>query len=466
MNKPLLRILAFAFVLRLGLPILAWILHPQSPEIFHAADTDSYIRPAVELATTGKFNGYYDGLPELFRTPGYPLFLLPSVWLGNVEAVTILLQVLLSCLTGYFIYQTALLLYRRERVALLCAGIYTIEPLSVLFTSKILTETLFSTVFTIFLYYFLCYVNNKKFLDLAIAAITLVISAYVRPISYYLPVLIFLGMVVWVIWQEPNKKNLFLHAVGFFLISVSLLGIWHWRNLQVANYPAFSSVNAVNLYYWTAPAIEANRTGKKFDEIQNEMEVNDPKVMCFNQSLYGPKIAPDKITCNKSQAFRDMEKEGVRTIKDNLPRYTLMHFDGLIRTLLGPAVSDYQILFGNPVDFPTRTGTTFQDGIFLHLKNMVIKAPDLLAMYLILGVLSWSFIFLAVVGLWGRLPVGGLQLFTILSVGAYFIVVGGGTVGQGRYRHPLMPIVCLVAGYGLSLILDKIQQRKRPNSLT
>ncbi len=462
MNKSLFRILAFAFVLRLGLPILAWILHPQSPEIFHAADTNSYVRPAVELATTGKFNGYYDGLPELFRTPGYPLFLVPSVWLGNVEAVTILLQVALSCLTGYFIYQTALLLYKKERVALLCVGIYTIEPISVLFTSKILTETLFSTIFTIFLYYFLRYVDNKKFLDLVIAGITLVISAYVRPISYYLPVLIFLGMVIWVIWQEPNKKNLLLHAVGFFLISVSLLGIWHWRNLRVANYPAFSSVNAVNLYYWTAPAIEANKTGRNFNDIQLAMDKNDPKVMCFNQSLHGPKIAPDKITCNKSQVFQSMEKEGSRTIKDNLPRYTLMHFDGVIRTLLGPAVSDYQILFGSPIDFPARTGTTFQDGILVHLKNMVVKAPDLLAMYLILGVLSWSFIILSIVGLWGRLPVGGLQLFTILSVGAYFIVVGGGTVGQGRYRHPLMPIVCLVAGYGLSLVLDKIQKRQQP----
>ncbi len=461
MNKPLLRILAFAFVLRLGLPILAWILHPQNPEIFHAADTDSYIKPAMELATTGKFNGYYDRLPELFRTPGYPLFLLPGVWLGSVEAITIPLQVVLSCLTGYFIYQTALLLYKRERVALLCVGIYTIEPLSILFTSKILTETLFSTIFTIFLYYFLRYIDNKKFLDLAIAAVTLVISAYIRPISYYLPILIFFGMMVWIIWQEPQKKKLILHTSGFLLISLSLLGIWHWRNQQVANYPAFSSVNAVNLYYWTAPAIEANKTGRNFNDIQLAMDKNDPKVMCFNQSLHGPRTTPDKITCNKSQVFQAMEKEGGRTIKDNLPRYSLMHLDGIIRTLLGPAVSDYQILFNNPIDFPARTGTTFQDGIFLNLKNMVIKAPDLLAMYLILGVISWSFIFLALFGLWGKLPIGGLQLFTILSVGAYFIVVGGGTVGQGRYRHPLMPIVCLVAGYGLSLILDKIQQHRR-----
>ena len=461
MNKPLLRILAFAFVLRLGLPILAWILHPQNPGIFHAADTDSYIKPAMELATTGKFNGYYDGLPELFRTPGYPLFLLPGVWLGYVEAVTIPLQVVLSCLTGYFIYQIALLLYKREQIALLCVGIYTIEPLSILFTTKILTETLFSAVFTIFLYYFLRYVDNKKFLDLAIAGVTLVISAYIRPISYYLPILIFLGMMVWIIWQEPQKKKLILHTGGFLLISLSLLGIWHWRNLRVANYPAFSSVNAVNLYYWTAPAIKANKTGRNFNDIQLAMDKNDPKVMCFNQSLHGPKVTPDKITCNKSQVFQAMEKEGGRTIKDNLPRYSLMHLDGIIRTLLGPAVSDYQILFGNPIDFPTRTGTTFQDGIFLNLKNMVIKAPDLLVMYLILGMLSWSFIFLALFGLWGKLPIGGLQLFTILSVGVYFIVVGGGTVGQGRYRHPLMPIVCLVAGYGLSLILDKIQQHRR-----
>jgi len=459
-NNPLLRILTFAFVLRLGLPILAWILHPQSPDIFYAADSDSYIKPALELAATGKFNNYYDKLPELFRTPGYPLFLVPGVWLGKVEAVAIFLQVLLSCLTAYYIYQTALLLFKRERIALLCAGIYTIEPLSVLFTSKILTETLFSAVFTIFLYYFLRYVESKKFLDLAIAALLLVLSAYIRPISYYLPVLIFLGMIVWVVWQEPNKKRLLLHSVGFLLISVSLLGIWHGRNLLVANYPGFSSVNGVNLYYWTGPAIEANKTGEKFDQIQKAMDVSDPKVICFNQSLHGVATVDKKLSCDKTQVFKSMEKEGSQIIKDNLPRYSLMHLDGVIRTLLGPAVSDYHILFGNPIDFPARTGTTFQDGIFLNLKNMIVKAPDLLGMYLILGVLSWSFIFLTVVGFWGKLPINGLQLFTILSVGAYFIIVGGGTVGQGRYRHSLMPIVCLVAGYGLSLIIDKFQQQR------
>lgn len=459
MNKPLLRILTFAFVLRLGLPILAWILHPQSPDIFYAADSDSYIKPALELAATGKFNNYYDKLPELFRTPGYPLFLVPGVWLGKVEAVAIFLQVLLSCLTAYYIYQTALLLFKRERIALLCAGIYTIEPLSVLFTSKILTETLFSAVFTIFLYYFLRYVESKKFLYLAIAALLLVLSAYIRPISYYLPVLIFLGMVVWVVWQEPNKKRLLLHSVGFLVISVSLLGIWHGRNQLVANYPGFSSVNGVNLYYWTVPAIKAHKTGGKFDQVQKAMDVSDPKIICFNQSLHGVATVDKKFPCDKSQVFKDMEKEGSKIIKDNLPRYSLMHLDGMIRTLLGPTVSDWQILFGNPINYSV-VNTTFQDGIFVHLKNMVIQAPNLLALYLILGILYWSFILLTVVGFWGRLPINGLQLFTILSVGAYFIIVGGGTVGQGRYRHPLMPIICLVAGYGLSLIIDKFQQRR------
>jgi hypothetical protein len=460
-NKSLRNILIVALVLRLGLAVVAWLLNPQNPEIFHAADTDSYLKPAIELATTGRFTDYYDGLPELFRTPGYPLFLVPGVWLGNVYRVIIPLQILLTGLTGYFIYKTVLLLFKSERVALLSVGVYTIEPLAALFASKILTETLFSTLFTIFLFYFLRYVEGKKLADLAIAAVILVTSAYVRPISYYLPVLISLGMALWVVGKEPEKKRLLLHTVSFFLISASLLGVWHIRNHLVAGYPAFSSVNAVNLYYWTAPAIEANKTGKNFDKIQESMRVNDPKVMCFNQSLYGPRTTPDKLQCNKSIAFQEMEREGVKTIKENLPRYSLMHLDGIIRTLLGPAVSDYQILFGNPIDFPALTGTTFQDGILLHLGNIITKAPGLLVIYILLGLLSWSFLFLTLVGFWGRPSLGGLQLFTILSVGAYFIVVGGGTVGQGRYRHPLMPILCLVAGYGLSLILDKIQQRQQ-----
>ena len=461
MNKSLRNILIVALVLRLGLVVVAWLLNPQHPEIFHAADTDSYLKSAIALATTGRFTDYHDGLPELFRTPGYPLFLVPGVWFGNVYLVIIPLQILFTGLTGYFIYKTVLLLFKNERVALLSVGIYTIEPLAALYASKILTETLFSTLFIIFLFYFLRYVEGKKFADLAIAAVILVASAYVRPISYYLPVLISLGMALWVVGKEPEKKRLLLHTVGFFLISISLLGVWHIRNHLVAGYPAFSSVNAINLYYWTAPAIEANKTGKNFDKIQESMKVNDPKMICINQSLYSPRTTPDKLQCNKSIAFQEMEREGVKTIKENLPRYSLMHLEGIIRTLFGPAVSDYQTLFGNPIDFPALTGTSFQDGLLLHLGNIITKAPGLLVVFILLGLLSWSFLFLTLVGFWGRPPLGGLQLFTILSVGAYFIVVGGGTVGQGRYRHPLMPILCLVAGYGLSLILDKIQQRRQ-----
>lgn len=70
--------------------------------LFHEPDTISYLIPTLELFHSGKFMS--DGEPELFRTPGYSLFLMPGLLFGNLD-VTIILQIILSCLTVYFIYK-------------------------------------------------------------------------------------------------------------------------------------------------------------------------------------------------------------------------------------------------------------------------------------------------------------------------------------------------------------------------
>jgi len=36
----------------------------------------------------------------------------------------------------------------------------------------------------------------------------------------------------------------------------------------------------------------------------------------------------------------------------------------------------------------------------------------------------------------------------VLSI-AYFITIAGGPVGVGRFRHPAMPFVCVLAAMGL-----------------
>jgi Gpi18-like mannosyltransferase len=68
--------------------------------------------------------------------------MLPTAGLlmGRLQLVTIVLQILLSCFTAYLVYRTAGLMFESERIALVAALLYSLDPLSILFSSLLSTE--------------------------------------------------------------------------------------------------------------------------------------------------------------------------------------------------------------------------------------------------------------------------------------------------------------------------------------
>src|SRR6266852_7004003 len=135
-------ILGVALFVRSFIPIVVH-LYSRDITIFHAPDTASYVEPARQLIAHGRFFAS-DGTPEIIRTPGYPMLLILGLSLDRLELVTIALQILISCFTVYLVYRTADLLFETEGIALLAAALYAVEPLSILYTSILITETLFA----------------------------------------------------------------------------------------------------------------------------------------------------------------------------------------------------------------------------------------------------------------------------------------------------------------------------------
>ena len=163
---PIRMVLLLALAIRIALPLLSFAL-TQNPKVFHASDTELYLNPALSLVQTGSFLTSPDNpTPEITRPPGYPVFLLPAILVGKVELLTISMQILLSCLTVYLVYRIALLLFVKNSVAVLCALLYAIEPMSVIFTSLLMTETLFTTILTASLFFLLKYLERGALADL------------------------------------------------------------------------------------------------------------------------------------------------------------------------------------------------------------------------------------------------------------------------------------------------------------
>src|SRR2546421_2403629 len=133
--------LAIAVVIRGSFALGAWLV-TKDRTVFHVPDTGSYLAPARDLLAHGTFTR--DGRPELARTPGYPLLLVPGIWLGSVEATTIALQIVLSALTVAGVFVLARLVFNDGPVALLAAGLYSGDPLSAIYTTILVSETLFT----------------------------------------------------------------------------------------------------------------------------------------------------------------------------------------------------------------------------------------------------------------------------------------------------------------------------------
>ena len=149
---PLVSVLLFALLLRGALFAAAWH-YSADLQTLHTGDTPTYLTPAESLLADGTFsagtipsgtfsnvtssggtfsntNSSSVAVPEIYRTPGYPLFLTAGLRAGHVELVTVALQAVLSLASILLVYHLAWKLTASSTAALLASLLVAMEPLS------------------------------------------------------------------------------------------------------------------------------------------------------------------------------------------------------------------------------------------------------------------------------------------------------------------------------------------------
>lgn len=435
--SPLWAILACALLLRILLPSAVLALR-HDPSVFVARDTPDYVRPAEAMLSSGAFDG--DGQPEIERTPGYPVFLMPGLIAGRLATVTVALQIFVSTLTVVLVYLTSKLLFSRK-IAYWSAALYTIEPLSVIYCSQILSETLFTFLLVLFVYQTVCYLKQGKLPVLLAAALSLAAATYVRPVSYYLPIAIVL-IVFYASLQKHRRLIAMTHALGFVLLYAVLVGAWQARNYRVSGYGGFSALEGFNLYFNQGSSIIAKTTGKPFYTVQE-------KLGYYSSAQYDNEH-PDQKMWSPAQKNAFMRREGLELIKNNLLTYALIHLKGMAVVIADPGGMEYSKIFKKYPAVGGLLGTVTDAGILSALNFLRTRYPFSFYTLGCLGLMLLGYMTLAVSGAvlaWREARIAAVLLITIV---VYFAVLSGGPMATGRYRHPIMPIVCIFAGYALA----------------
>lgn len=446
-------ILFVALFVRVLLFVLVLIKTPDL-NVFHSADTGWYVRLATELIEHGRF--WSGEIPELIRTPGYPLMLVLGLWAGHVEIITIALQIVMSTATCYLIYLTAQQFTTNKQTASIAALLFAFEPLSILHSVLLLSETLFTLLIVASIYLLASAYSLRSIRHFVLAALCLASSAYVRPVAYFLPLVLTLLMLIF--WAINKDRRVLVGTAIFFFVSFGLMSVWQMRNVCVADYSGFSAVGDFNAYFHFEAALKSKRESRPFYDCLEELGFYDRETY-LNQH-------PEQRHWNLGERYRFMQREAVAAARSDPRTAVMFYVKGLAISYGDPGAIEYLRLFDLYPQKGRLLNSVVGTGLFSAIKQLIVQRPLVVLFSAIFGLLLLGHYVLALSALGQKKLIQRPAALLALSTLIYLAITSGGTVGSARLRTPVMPFIVLFAAFGLTRLIDYIAQRKAASQKT
>ena len=440
---------AIAFLLAVIIARLAFAaLVYARPLLALQNDSDRYIPMANGILSGQAYSWNTERPGELLNTVGYPLFL-AGVYLvgGSAPGTVAIAQLLLSGALALALY-----LGLRSSVgiaaALGAAVILAVDPLTILWSLTILTETVFAACLGLGALLLVRWSASRRMQTLLLSGICLGLSAMVKPYA-----LLILGTWAVAVALMPSDydaaplKNALrrLRGAGIFVLpALALAAPWVVRNTLLWNCPSLSSVDRVTMRDYVAAKVVGEYEHISLEEAQAQLRESDPGVCPGSNAKYlDVIIAHPQI-------------------------YARLHLAGTIPVLLGTSFDRWIELFGVDYTLPD-LWRPFMDGGPSEVASVLARqlndfpAPVLLMVALI----AWQLLIYALAVL-GVLAYRGLNSIPIrwniivVAIGVLILMLTPGQGGHERFRVPAQPLLAILAAYGLAWsVLPWIRTRVR-----
>jgi 4-amino-4-deoxy-L-arabinose transferase-like glycosyltransferase len=414
-------------------------------------DSHSYLAPAASLAAEKTFSSL--GLPEIFRTPGYPLFLV-FCWLSGPFGFGLaqFVQMLLSIATVYLTYCLAKKMVA-PAAALLAASLQAVSVVSIAICPLIVTECLYTFLFLAAFYLLVRHLRDGgKLWSLIGSALLAAIGTYVKPVG-----MIWVPIVELVLLTRRER----LRNCGVFVL-IFLLSIapWYLRNARETGYRGFSTVGDFNWLFYEAAGVWAKTHGISIVEAQSDLNVRYRREVAarkLQSSLLPAKREPFDVNAERSPGAIALEREMANgIILPHLPFFARVH----LLTSLGSLLPASNLLL-EMLGMTTRsTGTlnVLQQRGLAAAWNWYFRANGN-AVFLVLPELAvmtiqYSGLLLFVwAGFRQRTRFSALSALFVLTSAAFILV--GGPASTARMRMPVEPLLNIAAGGGIIWLLNR-----------
>jgi 4-amino-4-deoxy-L-arabinose transferase-like glycosyltransferase len=428
-------LLVAAAVVRVGWA--AWIAHAE-PDAVRPPDTPGYLEPARALLESARFSlSPEDSTPMYVRTPGYPAFLVPILWLTGsewaispIQAVVSLLAVVVTVLVGWrLIGKTA---------GLVAGVVVALDPLQFLSAGTIMTESLATIVLTAIvaigaMVFALRPPSQVPPVALFALGVLAGVATMVRPTFWFYPVALLALLAIR--FRGLGWRPLAIRLLAFLVPVVLVVGGWQLRNHATVGSWDVAGISDINLYCYNAAEVEATADGIDYDQARRRLGCpalfSDPYAasMCTRTEGYGCWM-PDPDAAG--QGFDAWGSDGISIMLDHPVWTAKMLAEGVAGQVAGSGQSKLTWYLG-------------VDG----------SLPITFSLFAWAWVL-WAFAAVgAVAGLRSRYR--AFWLFLIVTIG-YVILISTGKAGDARFRTPLVPLIALLAALGVRQCVQRFRR--------
>ncbi|MEO0093879.1 MAG: glycosyltransferase family 39 protein [candidate division WOR-3 bacterium] len=384
--------------------------------------------------------------PEIFVPPGYPAFIaFFYTILGKNPILIIIIQIILSCLTGFLTFLFAKKFIDNQKIALFAGILFGLSPNIAFHSTKLISESLFTLLLILALYLLLVSVRKQKESYLLIAGFIMGLATYVRTIAIYFPILIF---VILLIWYKKAKVHL-AGILGFIIIYLVTLTPWIIRNSIVFKKPIFATTGEVNIFLYNAPTVLASEKGISLTEARDTIW-NEVQMILTNN--------PELDSTNEVIRAQIGSRVGLKYIFRYPLTYTKIHAISFILNFIVPiGVSPLiQYLTGEPLTELKIRPRVMQDALALFIRGKIKQAFDLVLKERFYNLSPIGFLILIWAGLFQLFIMVGVIIGLVrffkntfyLLIPIIYFTLATGPVCDARLRVPIEPLLIILAGIG------------------
>lgn len=434
--------IALIFLIAFVLRMTALASFESERSLYYVSDSYTYLQVAKNLLHHGVYSMEMSQTPhpDNYRTPLYPFFLIPFVFLKASPYIPVILQSLIMSLTGVAVYLLGKRIFS-ERAAFIAAFMTSLEPFSALISAQLMTEAIFTPLFVSALLCLAVSIVTRNTKDLLLGSLLLSLAALARPVAFYLfpaiPIAALLATGKQIEWKRVGA------GLGLFFLIVSPWLLFITLTVRTMH---FGSVSSFDLYAYHGRYFDAWRAAR--DPDANRLPEID--LSPINDTL-DARMIPKIAAVGKKYIFSHLSEYLIY----HTMRLPALYTDSGYAMILGglPFIQlQFDPVKGGGIDLLLRTGPgAFFKEISTQPILLLLTAADLFFVLIAL--------FAFFNPLWYKQArnerfLAALFLTSILALYTFL----ASPIGGARFRIPIDPLLFLLGTDTLVRLLKKTEQ--------